>query len=136
MAQFHIIFQIGSEFIDYKLDAKGRILNHKFTRQKKRSHAELDPNAELSKNNQHTFVPISNTPCQLSKVDFTQSTNQDSSHSTNQDSSQSTWQFDWMDFDSLPWESETNSFYSPFGENLFPIEDDQLVLSMPFSGIG
>ena len=56
MAQFHIILQLGNEFLEYELDVKGRILNHKFPRQKRRSRGELDPNAQPPQS------PIQNPP--------------------------------------------------------------------------
>ena len=66
MAQFHIVMKLGNEFFDYEMDAKGRILNHKFARQKKRSHAELDPNAQPPQlpiqNPQPPQSPIQNPP--------------------------------------------------------------------------
>ena len=132
MTQFHIILQLENQIIDYQLDANGKVLNHKFPRQKKRSHAELVPIAQLLKNYQPTFVPstrVDSPP--LTKVHSTPSTKVDSTPSTEVDSPTPSIGYtdfpqfpcyDWLDFESLPWEIETNSFFSsPF--DLFPIED-------------
>ena len=53
---FHIILKLEDQFIDYKLDAKEKILNHRFRRQPKRSSNQLEPKAQLLQNEEQSIA--------------------------------------------------------------------------------